>query len=686
MAIKLAQVSHDLMDLMHLWTDGRVSMIDVSIPIEVRGENISGAIRNDWKITLSIGDKQNSHAKSWEAILGLYIWSIKRANHDLDKVPQDLFFKVFQIKDKNAHQTRLLLQKWSNNAQIIDGNHEPVNALKDCQTFGYPKIQSEQQASNNGVSIMVSSTLEMLAAQDIYTYILFSVLTHLANIGGETCVSGADKNNFRVSNDRVDTLASRFQNFGLGDSVEGLLCILPALYSRKLLPEISIDSLEVRQQMENLIKEQNHYRAFAMSEWLGCLDDYGNVERSLIQYGFLCLRGLMNPDYEMRRLAIERIVAIVNSTHDGHALTFDSTYLRDISSVPSFEWWENFRNEMHCMATCISQYQTKYNPEQRTIQSLGEMERQLRLVSSTNSPYSNLVAAIECHNAFLGLWFGSDGWVMSNNEFAYHRVLDWLIRRKHMNILEWLIMRLINDVSPRFNEEKIAEMMSYANRKEYNEVIRMLALHSKEGHLRYHVISNLASKGDLQTLEKLFSCWNDHETLMTARELAFLSAAENKHLQILEVSVQKGVDVDVSDSNQETALMKAAAQDDVDGIILLLALGAVLEKRNNSQDTALIVAAEAGNLRCVEHLVEAGANINATGHGGSTALMGAVRARSLSTIEYLLSRNADIHIQDYGQATALDAAIYAGWQGPWIEGCTILENAGAVRNMVREAM
>jgi ankyrin repeat protein len=680
MAIKLAQATHDLMDLMHLWTDGRVSIIDVNVPIEVRGENLSGAIRNDWKITVSIGDKQNFHAKSWEAILGLYVWSIKRANDDLGEVPQDLFFRVFQMKDKNAHQTRLLLQKWSNNAKIIDRNHEPVNALRDCQTFGHLDIQSSSQPGNYGVPVAVPSSLDMLAAQDIYMYILFSVLTDLPNIGGKTCVSGSDKNHFRVHNDRVDKLATAFQNSGLGYFSEGLLCILPVLYNRKLLPEISIDSLEVRQQLEDFVGKQDYYRAFIMSEWLCCVDDHGNVESSLIEYGFLCLRGLMNPDFGMR-LSIERILAIVNSTHDGHSLTFESTYLSRIASIPSLEWWENFRNEMHCMATCTSQHLAKHNPPERTMQPLGEMERQLRLASPTNRIYHNLAAA-ECHTAFLDLWFGLDGWVTSNVDFSYHGVLDWLIQHSFKNILEWLIMRFINEVSSSFSEEVIAEMMTYAASKQYTEVIQMLSRHSEKEHVRDEIVLILASQGDVQTLEMLFDSWNG-DTLMKAREKALLRAAEKKQRSVIEINLQRGVDVDACGEDGETALLKVAAQGDINSVTLLLAGGAALEKRGPDQNTALIVAATRGHGAVVELLVEKGADINTIGNRGRTALIAAVRIRSLPTLQYLLSRKADIHIQDYDQSTALDEAIYEGWEGPWLEGRALLESAGAIHKRNR---
>lgn len=680
MATKLAQATHDLMDLMHLWTDGKVSMIDVNIPIEVLRENISGAIRNDWKITLSVGDKRNSHAKSWEAILGLYIWSIKRANRDIYKEPQDLFFRIFHIKDNNAHQTRLLLQKWSYNTQMIDGNQEPVNALKECQTFGHSKIQSSLQPGNCGVPVSVSCGLDMLAAQDIYTYILFSVLAHLTNIGGKTCISGNDKHNFRVQNDRVDRLATSFQTAGLGDFSEGLLCILPALCNRNLLPEISIYSLEVRQQMEIFVQEQNHYGFFSMSEWLCCLDDYGNVERSLIEYGFLCLSGLMSPDYEMRRLAIERIVAIMNSTYDGNSLMLGSTYMNHIASTPHPEWWERFQSEIHCMATCISQHQAKDNLDNRMMQSLGEIKRQLGAVSANNRTYHNLVAAAEWHSAFLDLWFGMDGWVTSNDTFAYPEVLDWLIQHNYTNILEWLVMQVMDENS----EGEMAEMMACAASKQHTNLIQILSRHSEKGNVRDEIVSLLASEGDVQTLEMLFDTWND-DTLMKSREIALLSAAKKIQQSVIATNLQKGVDVDACGEDGETALLKVAAQGDISSVTLLLANGAALEKRDSNHDTALIVAATSGHVRVVELLVEKGADINTIGNRGRTALIAAVRIRNLSTLQYLLSRKADIHVRDHDQLTALDQATYAD---PWLEGCALLESAGVTeaRNVYGESL
>jgi ankyrin repeat protein len=310
------------------------------------------------------------------------------------------------------------------------------------------------------------------------------------------------------------------------------------------------------------------------------------------------------------------------------------------------------------------------------------MERQLEQASSNHGPYNNLAAVTECHDAFVGLWFCSNGRVMSNDRFAFQWILDWLVRHDYKNILEWLVMRLIIEALNHFNEEEIVEMMKYAATKKYTEVIQMLSHHSKKEQVRYEIVSILASQGDVQTLEMLFDSWKDN-SLMKAREIALLSAAKKKQHTVIDINLQKGADVDACDEDGETALLKAAAKGDINSVSVLLAGGATLEKRDHYQDTALIVAAARGHVRIDELLVGKGADINATGGLGRTALIAAVRARSLPTLQYLLSRNADIHIQDYNQSTALDEAKYGGGEGTWVEGCAHLESAGAVRKRTR---
>ncbi|KAH8694013.1 putative ankyrin repeat-containing protein [Talaromyces proteolyticus] len=659
------------------------SQFTLNIPIEVQEEKTSETMREVFEIPISIDKNYKSYINIFEPILGLYVWSIKRANPELDETCQYSFFKAFRINNKNAHQKRLLLRKWINAVSFTDQAQQPAKFLKRCQTFGNTKSSTGIQGNDDDVLITVTSSLYALAAQDIFTHIFSSMSKHFKNTSAGTYISGFDESSFIARNGNLESAKEAFINAGLGDSVEAALCILPALYDRQLIPEISLNTCELREQIKEFVKAREYDKALTMSEWLCCLCDYEQVERSLVEYGFLNLQCLMDPYFGIRGTSFEYIAAIVNPTAENRSAQLSYDLLDKLASKPQKEWWEKFRKEMHWMAIGICQYQAKHNLQESTGQLLRSVQTRLGPGSPFNEidPDSEFTALL--HGALLDLWFGTVGWAVLDDEYVYQKVLDWLVENDHSLILEWLIIQLTGNVFPRFNEEKITEMASFAASKQYNNVIQMLARHiERDQSLQGEIVSNLALQGDAKTLEMIFGCWEE-AVLTTAREIALLRAAGNKQLSVIEANIQHGVNLHACDSTQETALMKAAANGDAASVTLILKhiYPVNIDTCNVEGDTALIMAAALGHARVVEILVDNGADVNRTGKGGRTALMAAISVKSLPVVRYLLSRNADVHVQDYSQATVLDAAIYVGFDGPWKEGCELLEQAGATRGL-----
>ena len=95
-----------------------------------------------------------------------------------------------------------------------------------------------------------------------------------------------------------------------------------------------------------------------------------------------------------------------------------------------------------------------------------------------------------------------------------------------------------------------------------------------------------------------------------------------KHDQCLEVLLNAGEDVNVTDDSLFTPLMRAAENDYVKGVESLLQAGADVNGNNEDSKTALGLALLKGHDECVELLINAGADVN-------TALHAAVKSKNV---------------------------------------------------------
>ncbi len=130
-------------------------------------------------------------------------------------------------------------------------------------------------------------------------------------------------------------------------------------------------------------------------------------------------------------------------------------------------------------------------------------------------------------------------------------------------------------------------------------------------------------------------------------------AAEKKDRAKVAALLQKGTDVNASQSDGMTALHWAVYHDDGSLAKQLLKAGAHAEAANRYGVTPLSVACTNGNTEIVELLLKAGADANTTMRGGETALMTAARTGKPGPVRALLSRGAKVNARDRKGQTAL---------------------------------
>ena len=102
-----------------------------------------------------------------------------------------------------------------------------------------------------------------------------------------------------------------------------------------------------------------------------------------------------------------------------------------------------------------------------------------------------------------------------------------------------------------------------------------------------------------------------------------------------------------------TALMYSAEEAHVEIVELLLKAGADINAKDNAESTALIQVADVWNFGVVKHLIDAGADVNAKNWLGDTALIRAVFFNRTMNVEWLLEAGADVNAKNEDGKTAL---------------------------------
>ena len=129
-------------------------------------------------------------------------------------------------------------------------------------------------------------------------------------------------------------------------------------------------------------------------------------------------------------------------------------------------------------------------------------------------------------------------------------------------------------------------------------------------------------------------------------------------LGVAELLIAHGADVDAGASNGHTPLMLAVGANAMETAELLIAHGAdVNASENLIGSTSLHSAATANELETAEFLIARGADVEARAALGRTPLMSAVGAKAMETAELLIAYGADVDARDAHGRTPLHHAV-----------------------------
>ncbi|KAG6609908.1 Kinase D-interacting substrate [Phytophthora cinnamomi] len=192
----------------------------------------------------------------------------------------------------------------------------------------------------------------------------------------------------------------------------------------------------------------------------------------------------------------------------------------------------------------------------------------------------------------------------------------------------------------------------------------------------YFGVQTAARAGDVELLRHLLqidTTGNVVENIPKA--VALCDAAENGHVDCIEILHSIGVSLDEQKPTGVSPLMMACAVGNVEAARALLMFGASLDLEDVHGMTALMVAARDGRASCARLLVKKGARINLSRNRsrGTTALHIAARGGQEECCSILLQGGAELETHSPNSTTALMEAARAGNLG-----CVkVLVDAGA---------
>jgi ankyrin repeat protein len=140
-------------------------------------------------------------------------------------------------------------------------------------------------------------------------------------------------------------------------------------------------------------------------------------------------------------------------------------------------------------------------------------------------------------------------------------------------------------------------------------------------------------------------------------ETALAIASDNNYDAVIYL-LNKNVDVNRSDLNNQTPLMRASFYGEADIVEALLNKGATVNNQDVNGLTALMKAVirSEGNIRVFELLIKYGADVNLQDNNGETALSHACAIYHTEVAIFLINNGADYNLKNNNGITAWEVA------------------------------
>jgi ankyrin repeat protein len=607
------------MDLLSAWKSVRDDhfVFDLSLLCQSQHKSIAPMMET-YTIALERADdtlQWRVNENELEAIVGLWTWSLLKSD---PKWLQEGLGRTVGLTEFEARapDTDLYFHKWifrQTEARMVSS--QMVSFPQ--QLFGY--FSDEYPNDKEILVVRTKNKVEKMVAQDIYIHFLQSALEGLAELGGEINILPGSQNRLVAHNSRIDDLVECFESSGLGSREDALLCIVPSLRNRGLLPELAADSRPIRLRLEELIGSKKWSDALSIANWV-CERSAGEeFEHSANELGYICLQAMADDDSNVQTVGYDYAISAMQSDPR-------SFLLKNMSNQRPADWfgtneeaeiWANYTRQLGWLAWHFADKSSNKLHIRRSLEAYG--------VHGSSIPSSNVNA---CER------LGQQGqqivleWLATSNggqfqEESYQLALNWVCQNGHHALLNWLVDRCV---------ELRERVPSFPFR---------FILWSAEG--KHRLALALLQRRDVSL-----------DTQDPFGQVApIITAITKSNYNAVRELLEAGADVNLRGSRTETPLMVASYLGDARIVALLLQHGAQVNAQNQTGISPLIACAAAGHVDVAQTLLDHGADINLTNCDGCSALLSAASEDQIEMMRLLLSRGADINAQSESGQTAL---------------------------------
>ncbi|GAB1198970.1 hypothetical protein APSETT444_008300 [Aspergillus pseudonomiae] len=659
-AQNLAQAIEATMDLLSTWQHAPkdVDSFDLELVCQSHHKFVAPNLES-YTIHLERADdtlQWRVQQNELEAVLGLWTWSLLTSSPEW---LQDKLGRLVGLNDSEARaeDTDLYFHKWI----FRQREAKLVSSKMIClpqRMFGY--YADEYLKDTEILVVKTDNPLETTAAQDIYIQCIKCVLGNLPEIGGDTTILPGSQNGYIAYNNRLDDLVNCFEAGKLGTREDALLCIVPVLRYRDLLPQLAGNSKIVRARIDELVASSNWTEAFAVLWWLCERSEGAEFKHSMFSLGYLCRRAMLDGDPNIQKQGCE---------YTYRAIEIDprTRFIRNLRNSRPTGWMDENKRPEHWKAISLQlgwimwhtvQRHNDRDTIQQTLQSLGINESSIPVAKANDDEGQGQIG----QQAVLRWLTKSEE---SHPSHELHKIddrlaLDWVCQNGHQALLDWIITRWIeyDRQCPGF----IYNIIISAAEGEYGSALTSLRQHGVDINMQEQSEEGLTALirecalGNQKAVQELLHAGASVDGRGADGETPLMTASYAGNSDLVSLLLRRGANIHARSSGGQTPLLFAAMGDNVAVARILLGHGANINLSNDEGFTALMLATSENNIEMVNYLLSEKANVNMQTHDGCTALMFAARNEYTQITKLLLDSGADIYKRMLSGTTALEWA------------------------------
>lgn len=614
-----------------------------------------------------------------EAVLGLWLWSLKRSELLVPTTVEHLVrSKMVLVEESRTEEIEAALYLWVTQTRQVR-EYGAINATSGRDSLSIPtSILAQWSKQSPGVSRRPESTntdgftilgiptngstsLLQFMAQDIYTVFINRIVDIVGDLRGTgdpedylsmrshslSTAYGA-KPLFELTNPHIDALANALVSTGIATREEALMSIVPPFLHRLKLPLLDEDMIQsVLDRAKSLRRESKFREGAALIAWMlsGC-------PRRFHKQGLRCLGDLY------RRAALSK---------KGRDNEFGLSGMRNMEKRYSALVSDcHIQDILTCYAHLYESFHHR-KPSKTAFKDSSAREKIKDVPGCpSHSDQEGIEASMRKEEFELALTLSERVYFPDENDMwdsrYFNELLQWALKEEFPELIEDL---WTTTSSPQMETqspllfalkcgcelETIHSLLDWpgidvdGNEAGFNlgDISRTPLICAIEANRADVACSILRRGAALHQRDKLG---------MTPLHHAF----QFSDVITIQTLLDKGANIHETGDEGRTALHFAATGNSEAVIQFLLEQGTDIHEKDNKGQTALHFASEANNEAVIQFLLEKGADVRGKDNEGRTALHSAAKANSEVVIQYLLERGTDIHEKDNKGRTLLHFA------------------------------